>query len=215
MGPPGTLLHPRAAGTHAGVMGEQRRGQDPPPGAPRAHRPRQRPPWQGPHGLRHKWTLGGSICRPSTEQCAGEGSWRLQVFRVSLLILVADNAPPLPACCLWFAGSSAPSLLSWRQIKRQQPYRFSHVGARGPTKRCHPSRELAWRMFAALGPAWVPWGTSGGGCCFHLQDRSSSARPPARPHALASGSIRASRWWPNTLSTPYPRPSRCGRRRAQ
>lgn len=56
------------------------------------------------------------------------------------------------------------------------------MGARGPTTRCHTSRELAWRTFAALGPAWVPWGTSGGGCCFHLQDpepqRQASSPPP-------------------------------------
>lgn len=196
-------------------MGEQRRGQDPPPGAPRAHRPRQRPPRQGPHGLRHKWTLGGSLCRPRTEQCAGERSWCLQVFRVSLLILVADNPPPfLPAASGLLAAQHPLRSLGVR-LKGSSPTGSHTWGPAGPRRAATPpgswpgGRLLLWAQPGSLGALL------GEGAASTSKTRSPSARPPARPHALASGSIRASRWWPNTLSTPYPRPSRCGRRRAQ
>ena len=163
-GAPWGPLPPRAPGTHAEVMREQRLGHDPPPGALRAHRPQQGP--QQGHVARHTSTpwarasvgpdLGprGHRAGQHHQRCTGQG---IQGEPVHLgLILVFDKTHPLPVCCLWFAGFSAPFPLSWYQIKRLQTYRFLR-------KPCHPSWKLSWRRSVTLAQTWIPGALPGRG----------------------------------------------------
>lgn len=92
------------------------------------------------------------------QRCTGQG---IQGEPVHLgLILVFDKTHPLPVCCLWFAGFSAPSPLSWYQIKRSQTYRFLRPGGSRAQEALPSLLEAELEEVCHFGPDLDPWGTS-------------------------------------------------------
>lgn len=163
---------PRAPGTHAEVMREQRLGHNPPHGHPEPtghSRGHNRGHSRG-HVARHTSTpWAGASADPDLgprgpragqhhQQCTGQG---IQGELVPLgLILVSDKTHPLPVRCLWFAGFSALSPLSWYQIKRPQPYRFLRPGGSCAQEALPSLLEAELEEVCHFGPDLGPWGTS-------------------------------------------------------